>query len=171
MSLSMIRLFALASVTLFASAAVIPRGNQFTTGPCASDSDCAEGCCGFTTGKCAGPVIALTRDGGCGFGSGGPNANAAIALGQFPDAVNAFIISHPGIGGVPVGTQFVTAPCTSDADCAEGCCGFNTGRCAGPVIALTRDGGCGFGSVPNANAAMALGQFPDAVAAFMAAHP
>ncbi|KAJ6470706.1 hypothetical protein DFH09DRAFT_954625 [Mycena vulgaris] len=43
-------------------------------------SDCAEGCCGFTTGKCAGPVVALTRDGGCGFGNGVPTAKAAKAL-------------------------------------------------------------------------------------------
>ncbi|KAJ6475649.1 hypothetical protein DFH09DRAFT_1109163 [Mycena vulgaris] len=187
MSFSMIRFFVLANVALFASAAVLPRGNQFVTGPCATDSDCAQGCCAFTTGKCAGPVVALSRDGGCGFGSGKPNANAAIALGQFPGAVADFMAAHPEAagGGAPVqngaaapppaapqGTQFVTGPCGSDAECAQGCCGFNTGKCAGPVVALTRDGGCGFGSgKPNANAAIALGQFPGAVAAFQAAHP
>ncbi|KAJ7172803.1 hypothetical protein C8R43DRAFT_1102697 [Mycena crocata] len=187
MSFSMIRVFILANVALLASAAVIPRtpGTQFVTGPCATDSDCAEGCCGFNTGKCAGPVIALTRDGGCGFGSGTPNANAAIALGQFPGAVAAFQATQgtaappagnnaaaPAAPAAPKGTQFVTGPCATDGDCAEGCCGFNTGKCAGPVIALTRDGGCGFGSgKPNANAAIALGQFPGAVAAFQAAHP
>jgi hypothetical protein len=70
-------------------------GTQFVTGPCTSDADCQQGCCGFKTGKCAGPVIALTRDGGCGFGSGKPNANAAIALGQFPGAVAAFQAANP----------------------------------------------------------------------------
>ncbi|KAJ6628508.1 hypothetical protein B0H10DRAFT_2428796 [Mycena sp. CBHHK59/15] len=190
MAFSMIRVFLLANVALIVSAAVIPRvpnGTQFVTGPCTADSDCAEGCCAFNTGKCAGPVIALTRDGGCGFGTGTPNANAAIALGQFPGAVAAFQATQAAAGpaqngaaaapaaaapAAPKGTQFVTGPCTSDADCAEGCCAFNTGKCAGPVIALTRDGGCGFGtSKPNANAAIALGQFPGAVAAFQAAHP
>ncbi|KAJ7498556.1 hypothetical protein FB451DRAFT_1334253 [Mycena latifolia] len=182
MSFSMIRVFLLANVALLASAAVLPRvpGTQFITGPCASDSDCAAGCCAFNTGKCAGPVIALTRDGGCGFGSGVPNANAAIALGQFPGAVAAFQATQGGAAqnnaaaapAAPKGTQFITGACTSDADCAAGCCGFTSGKCAGPVIALTRDGGCGFGSgKPNANAAIALGQFPGAVAAFQAAHP
>ncbi|KAJ7126408.1 hypothetical protein C8R43DRAFT_706029 [Mycena crocata] len=182
MSFSMIRVFLLANVALLASAAVIPRvpGNQFITGPCATDSDCAQGCCAFTTGKCAGPVIALTRDGGCGFGSGKPNANAAKALGQFPGAVAAFEATQGGAApapqnnagaapAAPKGTQFITGPCGSDAECEQGCCGFNTGKCAGPVVALTRDGGCGFGSgKPNANAAKALGQFPGAVAAFEA---
>lgn len=55
------------------------------------------------------------------------------------------------------GTQFITGACTSDADCADGCCGFNTGKCAGPVVAQERDGGCGFGDAqPNDNAAQAL---------------
>ncbi|KAJ7271234.1 hypothetical protein C8J57DRAFT_1226806 [Mycena rebaudengoi] len=185
MTSSMIRVFLLANVALLASAAVIPRtpGNQFTTGACAVDSDCAQGCCGFNTGKCAGPVIALERDGGCGFGSGVPNANAAKALGQFPGAVAAFEAKQGGAAPVqngaaaapapapaaPKGTQFITGACATDADCAQGCCGFNTGKCAGPVIALERDGGCGFGSgKANANAAKALGQFPGAVAAFEA---
>ncbi|KAJ7889755.1 hypothetical protein B0H13DRAFT_1488364, partial [Mycena leptocephala] len=56
------------------------QGTQFITGRCGGDSDCAEGCCGFNTGLCAGPVIVLTRNGGCVFGIGIPNANAAIAL-------------------------------------------------------------------------------------------
>lgn len=36
------------------------------------------------------------------------------------------------------GTQFITGACTSDADCAAGCCGFNSGKCAGPVVAQER---------------------------------
>jgi hypothetical protein len=31
-------------------------------------------------GKCAGPVVAQERDGGCGHGDATPNANAAKAL-------------------------------------------------------------------------------------------
>lgn len=61
----------------------IAPGTQFITGPCQGDVDCTAGCCGFTTGKCAGPVIAQTRDGGCGFGDAQPNDRAAKAfLGQ-----------------------------------------------------------------------------------------
>ncbi|TDL14204.1 hypothetical protein BD410DRAFT_809924 [Rickenella mellea] len=62
------------------------------------------------------------------------------------------------------GNQFVTGPCTQDSDCQQGCCAFNTGKCAGPAIAQTRDGiaqtrdgGCGFGNAqPNCNVAAAL---------------
>lgn len=56
------------------------KGAQFITGPCDSDADCASGCCGFNTGKCAGAVIAQERDGGCGFGDGQPNDDAAQAF-------------------------------------------------------------------------------------------
>src|SRR3954451_18704430 len=62
---------------------VVGQGTQFITGPCTSDADCASGCCGFNSGKCAGPVIAQERDGGCGFGDAQPNDTAARAfLGQ-----------------------------------------------------------------------------------------
>lgn len=57
-----------------------PRGTQFVSGPCKKDADCQQGCCGFNTGKCAGPSIAQTRDGGCGFGNAKPNCNVAAAL-------------------------------------------------------------------------------------------
>jgi len=56
------------------------KGTQFITGQCKSDADCASGCCGFKSGKCAGPIIAQTRDGGCGFGDGKPNDRAAKAF-------------------------------------------------------------------------------------------
>ena len=152
-----------------------PAGTQFITGTCASDADCASGCCGFTTGKCAGAIVAQERDGGCGFGNAAPNADAAKALGS--------TVAAPGVGGstgdnangnagvvkqqdasstantvASAGTQFITGTCAKDADCASGCCGFNSGKCAGPVIAQERDGGCGFGDPsPNADAAKALG--------------
>ncbi|KAJ7037543.1 hypothetical protein C8F04DRAFT_414754 [Mycena alexandri] len=58
------------------------RGDQFVTGPCTQDSDCQQGCCGFTSGKCAGPAVAQTNgSGGCGFGTKTPNCNVAAALG------------------------------------------------------------------------------------------
>ncbi|KAK7181457.1 biotrophy-associated secreted protein 2 [Paraphaeosphaeria sporulosa] len=49
------------------------------------------------------------------------------------------------------GKQFITGPCTSDADCATQCCGFRSGLCAAVIPAQERDGGCGFGNpAPNA---------------------
>ena len=147
---------------------VASQGTQFITGACTSDADCASACCGFNSGKCAGPVVAQERDGGCGFGDAQPNDRAAQALtggGQraaaSPSAAGQAAaaptgISPTGTGNAP-GTQFITGACTSDADCASACCGFNSGKCAGPVVAQERDGGCGFGDAqPNANAAQAL---------------
>ncbi|KAF5344027.1 hypothetical protein D9758_012895 [Tetrapyrgos nigripes] len=150
-----------------------PAGTQFITGPCQSDADCAAGCCGFNSGKCAGPVIAQERDGGCGFGDPAPNNRAALALGSTEAApgVNNNAASAAGANngaagsaagstgsGKAPGTQFITGPCANDGDCASGCCGFNSGKCAGAVIAQERDGGCGFGdAAPNNRAALALG--------------
>ena len=141
---------------------VVGQGTQFITGPCTSDADCADGCCGFNTGKCAGPIIAQEIDGGCGFGNAQPNNNAALALlGQATTtsttATATVAAQAPTSTSTTAGTQFITGPCTSDADCADGCCGFNTGKCAGPVVAQEVDGGCGFGDAqPNDNAARAL---------------
>ncbi|THU95428.1 hypothetical protein K435DRAFT_798143 [Dendrothele bispora CBS 962.96] len=164
----------------------VPRaapGTQFITGPCQSDADCASGCCGFNSGKCAGAVIAQERDGGCGFGDASPNNRAAQAI-QGPNAEAAPGVNNnagaaagsnnagngaaAGTSPAPAvapGTQFITGACTSDADCASGCCGFNSGKCAGAVIAQERDGGCGFGDAsPNNRAAQAI-QGPNAEAA------
>lgn len=177
------------NLTLFlvVTATYIPRaapGTQFITGPCQSDVDCASGCCGFKSGKCAGPVIAQERDGGCGFGDPTPNNNAAQKIqgpnaeaapgvpknGQSPAPANngakpAAPTTPAPTTSVPKGTQFITGACTSDADCASGCCGFHSGKCAGPVIAQERDGGCGFGDpFPNNKAAQAI-QGPNAEAA------
>lgn len=53
---------------------------------------------------------------------------------------------------------FITDRCLRDSDCVSGCCGFNSGLCAGPVVAIERDGACGFGnSISNCNAAKLLG--------------
>lgn len=160
------KIAAFLSLSLYVAA----QGTQFITGACTSDADCASGCCGFNTGKCAGPVIAQERDGGCGFGDAQPNDIAAQAFqnGQSPaataPAAQPSVAAAPsanagngGNGGVAPGTQFITGPCTSDADCAGGCCGFNTGKCAGAIVAQERDGGCGFGDAqPNDDAAQAL---------------
>ena len=56
------------------------KGSQFITGVCTKDTDCASACCGFKSGKCAGPAVAQERDGGCGFGESEPNDNALKAL-------------------------------------------------------------------------------------------
>ncbi|ORX97009.1 hypothetical protein BCR34DRAFT_173618 [Clohesyomyces aquaticus] len=160
----LMKIATLLSFSLLVSA----QGKQFITGACTSDVDCASACCGFKSGKCAGPVVAQERDGGCGFGDATPNANAAIALGFTPkSSAAAQAVAAPApttaapTAGAPAkapGTQFITGACTSDADCASGCCGFKSGKCAGPVVAQQRDGGCGFGDAqPNANAAIALG--------------
>jgi hypothetical protein len=154
-------------------------GTQFITGVCAKDADCASGCCGFNSGKCAGAIVAQERDGGCGHGDAEPNDTAAVALGftgqvgggssaaaPVAEAATATVASASsgstststsGSGKAP-GTQFITGACGSDADCASGCCGFKSGKCAGAVVAQERDGGCGFGdAVPNDTAAVALG--------------
>lgn len=156
---------------------VLGQGTQFITGPCKSDADCASSCCGFNSGLCAGPVIAQTRDGGCGFGNAQPNDLAAVAFfasqsaagagAAAPTPVAAAAAADPSSAGtaaasgsngnVGTGSQFITGPCTSDADCASGCCGFNSGKCAGAIVAQERDGGCGFGDAqPNDNAAQIL---------------
>jgi len=195
-SSSFIRFFVVLNLGLAIAATYIPlapRGTQFVTGPCKSDSDCAEGCCAFNTGKCAGPVFAqgaASGDGGCGFGDAQPNANAARKFGFKGNPPTPSKGSTKGKAGskgssktkaktkagskagakggsktsgasAAKGTQFVTGPCKSDADCAEGCCAFKTGKCAGPVFAqeaASGDGGCGFGEAkPNANAARKFG--------------
>jgi hypothetical protein len=164
-------------LTRLVSLYVAAQGTQFITGACTSDADCASSCCGFNSGKCAGPVIAQERDGGCGFGDAQPNADAAAALGfsaAAPAASSAAVAAAPaatsaaagsgtatGSGatgtGNGAGTQFITGACASDADCASACCGFNSGKCAGAVVAQERDGGCGFGDAqPNDIAAQAL---------------
>jgi len=184
------------------------RGDQFVTGPCAVDSDCQQGCCAFNTGKCAGPAVAQTRDGGCGHGSPAPNCNVAKALGLSdcaPGAVNgnladpaiqsaaAFVAKldnipfTPASGGAPPAAappagnnaasgsaagqsidtlaasqsskKTVFETCASDSECQQGCCGFSSGKCAGPSVAQTNgSGGCGHGGpAPNCNVATLLG--------------
>jgi len=180
-------------------------GNQFVTGPCTADSDCQQGCCGFSTGKCAGPDVAQTNgSGGCGFGTPAPNCNVAAALklnGCIAGAVNGDLTSPavqtaaafvaqldnlpftPASGGsAPPASNNEGAPappvappaapaqsqsskktvfetCAADSECQQGCCGFSSGKCAGPDVAQTNgSGGCGFGTAaPNCNVASVLG--------------
>ncbi|KAJ7320795.1 hypothetical protein DFH08DRAFT_788993 [Mycena albidolilacea] len=181
------------------------RGDQFVTGPCTTDSDCQQGCCAFNTGKCAGPAVAQTRDGGCGFGSAAPNCNVAKALGLSdcaPGAVNgnladpaiqsaaAFVAKldnlpfTPAAGGAApaAAAPAAAAPaaagqsvaqlaagqqskktvfevCAADSECQQGCCGFSSGKCAGPDVAQSNgSGGCGHGNAaPNCDVATLLG--------------
>ncbi|KAI8935828.1 hypothetical protein NX059_007345 [Plenodomus lindquistii] len=167
---TLFRIVALLSLSL----SVAAQGTQFITGTCASDAECASACCDFTTGKCAAPFVANENGHGCGFGDAQPNnnalnggaaananANADAGVQEQANGTSPMAAAPPaaaGTGAAAVaGTQFITGPCTSDADCAAGCCGFNSGKCAGPVIAQERDGGCGFGDAqPNDNAAKAL---------------
>ncbi|KAH8600712.1 hypothetical protein B0O99DRAFT_681585 [Bisporella sp. PMI_857] len=153
----------LSTVVVPAASPAKAAGTQFITGACTSDADCASACCGFNTGKCAGPVVAQERDGGCGFGDATPNDRAAQAFrgAQVTAPANAAAnqpAATPAASPAKApGTQFITGACTSDADCASACCGFNTGKCAGPVVAQERDGGCGFGdATPNDRAAQAF---------------
>jgi hypothetical protein len=182
------------------------RGTQFVTGPCTTDSDCQQGCCGFSTGKCAGPAVAQSNgSGGCGFGSAAPNCNVATALGLksqcIAGAVNgnindpnvqaaaAFAANLDGIAFTPssgAAAPAAAAPapaaaaappsiaslaasqqskttvfevCSADSECQQGCCGFSSGKCAGPDVAQTNgSGGCGHGNAaPNCDVATLLG--------------
>ncbi|KAF9258744.1 hypothetical protein L218DRAFT_1062894 [Marasmius fiardii PR-910] len=162
--MSKLTLLALLSITTVVSATYIPRaapGTQFITGPCTVDADCASGCCAFNTGKCAGAIIALTRDGGCGHGDGQSNARAAAVLRgncpgtkvkrERPSTSRRYHLCPrtplaPHVGN-DQGEQFITGQCLSDADCASGCCAVlgDIGICSGPAVANEQGkSGCGF---------------------------
>jgi len=137
------------------------KGEQFITGQCLSNADCASACCATlgNIGICSGPG-ASTQQGktGCGFGGGAApaapppppppaapanNAGAgAAASGLKPDPNG---VPHIGNGK---GEQFITGQCLNNADCASACCATlgDIGICSGPG-ASTQQGktGCGFG--------------------------
>ncbi|KAJ7247197.1 hypothetical protein B0H12DRAFT_1235350 [Mycena haematopus] len=170
---------------------------------CATDGECQQGCCGFKTGKCAGPDVAQTNgSGGCGHGRATPNCNVATLLG-FKNCIAgaknnnlhdvaiqqgaAFAAQldnlpfKPSVGkrdnygeleiarrAAPTVAQLaakqkskktVFETCATDGECQQGCCGFETGKCAGPDVAQTNgSGGCGHGrATPNCNVATLLG--------------
>lgn len=153
--------------------------NQPINSSCKSDTECQSGCCALTTGQCTDPSVALQRGGGCGFGAvisrasgggGGQSSSAiksAVCSATSKTVAAQSNVSQTAAAAAASGTQFITGACTSDADCASGCCGFSTGKCAGAIVALERDGGCGFGnSTPNSSAAVALrGGSPTSAAA------
>ncbi|EIN10022.1 hypothetical protein PUNSTDRAFT_143371 [Punctularia strigosozonata HHB-11173 SS5] len=71
--------------------------------------------------------------------------------------LQVFLFANVALMAAAQGTKFITEACAADSECASGCCGFNSGLCAGAVIAQERDGGCGHGDAfPNNNAAVAL---------------
>ncbi|KAF2876385.1 hypothetical protein BDV95DRAFT_512539 [Massariosphaeria phaeospora] len=147
------KITALLNLSLYVAA----QGTQFITGDCTADADCASACCGFDSGKCAAIIPALERNEGCGFGEAAPNNGNGQPLAGAAAGAAAEVVDAAEVADVAPGTQFVTGECAADADCELGCCGFNTGLCAGPVIAQERDGGCGFGdAAPNDDAAQAL---------------
>ncbi|KAJ7328845.1 hypothetical protein DFH08DRAFT_883359 [Mycena albidolilacea] len=66
------------------------KGKKTVFETCAKDSDCQQGCCGFSSGKCAGPDVAQTNgSGGCGHGNKSPNCDVATLLG-FKNCIGGF---------------------------------------------------------------------------------
>jgi hypothetical protein len=137
----------------------------FITDDCESDADCESDCCGFNTGKCAGPVIAQERDGGCGFNDPQPNNRAErVFRGEAPaPSPSTNPANMPANSPAPpTQKKLIFNDCKSDSECDSGCCGFSNGVCLGPVIAVQSGKGCGRGDAqPNDIAARKiLGQPP-----------
>jgi len=143
-------------------------GQQFITGACLSNADCASGCCAALNGGavCSG-VGAQFQNGkqGCGFSSSGGssaappannagsgdanNAAAPPASSAAPAGFNAAVGDPAGAKnlGNGKGAQFITGACLSNADCASGCCAaLNGGAVCSGVGAQFQNGkqGCGF---------------------------
>lgn len=153
----------------------VGKGNaqQFITGQCASNSDCASGCCaglptankGPTFAVCSGPAVGnQAGKTGCGFTVNGsktttttpapikPVAGSTSGTGKDAFSVDTSI---PGSSSVGKGNaiQFITGQCTSNADCASGCCaglptankGSSFAVCSGPAVGnQAGKTGCGF---------------------------
>ncbi|OHE92602.1 biotrophy-associated secreted protein 2 [Colletotrichum orchidophilum] len=136
-------------------------GQQFITGQCLSDADCASGCCNGPKGACAARAVA-TENGkaGCGFtgtGTGSaaegaappqaaPSAGAGAGAGA-GSAAGAGTAGAPGSQNVGKGNgqQFITGQCLSNADCASGCCAGPKGVCSAVAVANANGKtGCGF---------------------------
>ncbi|KAI3536690.1 biotrophy-associated secreted protein 2 [Colletotrichum filicis] len=141
-------------------------GQQFITGQCLSDADCASGCCNGPKGACAARAVA-TENGkaGCGFtgtgagaatgSTGGGTAAEAAAPPQAAPSVGTGAGSGAAAGtsGAPGsqnvgkgnGQQFITGQCLSNADCASGCCAGPKGVCSATAVANeSGKTGCGF---------------------------
>jgi len=136
------------------------KGEQFITGQCLSDADCASGCCALPTGICSGPGAAFQAGKeGCGFSStaAAPAAAAAPPAAAAPAAGGASLATTATAGGPAfdpsgvknvgngAGAQFIGGQCLSAADCASTCCAGPSGICSG-LGAQTQAGktGCGF---------------------------
>ncbi|KAL7791507.1 hypothetical protein V8C37DRAFT_381910 [Trichoderma ceciliae] len=141
------------------------QGQQFITGACLNDADCASTCCaGLKGGAVCSGIGAQFQNGktGCGFGGGaasppqpsassessdstqGSTNNAAV-----PPGFNASVGDPAGVKNVGngQGQQFITGACLSNADCASACCAaLNGGAVCSGVGAQFQNGktGCGF---------------------------
>ncbi|KAF6825077.1 biotrophy-associated secreted protein 2 [Colletotrichum musicola] len=134
-------------------------GQQFITGQCLTDADCASGCCAGPKGVCSARAVANeSGKTGCGFGAvGGSGAGSGEAEAAAPSASAQPAQSAPAAGGVNEGaagsenvgkgngSQFITGQCLSDADCASGCCAGPKGACSARAVAEENGKtGCGF---------------------------
>ncbi|KAF6827730.1 biotrophy-associated secreted protein 2 [Colletotrichum plurivorum] len=134
-------------------------GQQFITGQCLTDADCASGCCAGPKGVCSARAVANeSGKTGCGFGAaGGSGAGSGEAEAAAPSAPAQPTQPAPAAGGVNEGaagsenvgkgngSQFITGQCLSDADCASGCCAGPKGACSARAVAEENGKtGCGF---------------------------
>ncbi|KAL7819476.1 hypothetical protein V8C44DRAFT_354977 [Trichoderma aethiopicum] len=147
-------------------------GQQFITGICLTDADCASGCCaGLNGGAVCSGVGAQFQNGktGCGFPStssasdsnnaaapapatspaAAPAQGSSSAPASAPAGFNTAVGDPAGVKnlGNGAGQQFITGICLSDADCASGCCAaLNGGAVCSGVGAQFQNGktGCGF---------------------------
>ncbi|KAK2055156.1 hypothetical protein LY76DRAFT_521027 [Colletotrichum caudatum] len=145
-------------------------GQQFITGQCLSDADCASGCCAGPKGACAARAVAEENGkSGCGFtgaggavgssgGGGGGGGGGAAAENAAPSPPPQIAPSAGGGSsgasqgaagsqnvGKGNGQQFITGQCLSDADCASGCCAGPKGVCSAVAVANANGKtGCGF---------------------------
>ncbi|KAL7943416.1 hypothetical protein V8C42DRAFT_106641 [Trichoderma barbatum] len=146
-------------------------GQQFITGACLSDADCASGCCAALNGGavCSG-VGAQFQNGkkGCSsFENGGAapqsganngdanNAAAPPASPAIPAGFNTAVGDPNGAKNIGNGNgqQFITGACLSDADCASGCCAaLNGGAVCSGVGAQFQNGKKGCSSFENGGA-------------------
>lgn len=129
-------------------------GQQFITGQCFSDADCASGCCANPKGVCSAVAVAFdSGKQGCGFTTAGasPAADPAVASPVAAPATGSTTVTvdttAPGSENVGTanGQQFITGQCLSDADCASGCCANPKGVCSAVAVAFdSGKQGCGF---------------------------
>lgn len=143
----------LATLVSVSFAAPSPVGTQFITGPCIADADCASGCCELAQNICRAPLSLTPGVQSCKDGrtpdfnngpahfvqiaSAGPQATASNQ--KLPPAASIKSMADmPGKSaaagsGKPPGAQFITGPCSADADCASGCCERNQKKCRAPL--------------------------------------